>query len=562
MGLAVLLAVVVYLPSLRNAHALDDVGDIVENTAVHGLSNTAQILTSPYRGQVPPGRSPYRPITSLSYALSWTMADGAPFPFHAFNVALHAVNTALVTGLLTVLGAAPLLALVGGALFAVHPVHSEAIANGVGRGDALMTLFILLGVLAYLRPWRAEWMRVALVAAAYALALGSKENGVVLPALLIAVTFLSPDPAAGASSASDSAVGASPAPDAGSVGSTVSPPHRPLLSQWPLFLALATVLAAYLAARHQVLGTLIHRDAAPYIIILPASLRMTTAVANVTELARLLLVPNDLAADYGPEVIVPAAISSMRFWGGLAVAVGLVALGALSLRRGKWIALGVAWTVLAIAVVGNLVFPVGVWVAERTLYLPSVGVSFLVVGAWHRLGLGAPGAPEAPEAPKHVQSTFLAGAAVLVLLGGARTWTRNAAWASTESVFLTLAEEHPESYRAQWWMGQTLVDAGEFDRGLEWLRQAGDLNPNELRVQLDYVRGLLLAGRAEQALSVVSDLPPFDPARDVYLTQSHIQLDQLEEAQAAVRAGLSRFPADSRLRNQAQELGVEPGGDP
>ena len=341
----------------------------------------------------------------------------------------------------------------GGALFAVHPVHSEAIANGVGRGDALMTLFILLGVLAYLRPWRAEWRRVALVAAAYALAIGSKENGVVLPALLIAVTFL--------------------APGSGSVQSTDAPPHRPLLSQWPLFLALATVLAGYLTVRHQVLGTLIHRDDAPYIVILPASLRMTTAVANVTELARLLLVPNDLAADYGPDVIVPAAISSMRFWGGLAVAVGLVALGALSLRRGKWIALGVAWTVLAIAVVGNLVFPVGVWVAERTLYLPSVGVSFLAIGAWHRLGLGA---------PKRVQSTFLVGTAVLVLLGGARTWTRNAAWASTEAVFLTLAEEHPESYRAQWWMGQTLVDAGEFDRGLEWLRQAGDLNPNELRV--------------------------------------------------------------------------------
>ena len=201
------------------------------------------------------------------------------------------------------LGATPLLALVGGALFAVHPVHSEAIANGVGRGDALMTFFILLGVLAYLRPWPAEWMRVALVAAAYALALGSKENGVVLPALLIAVTFLAPRAAAGASSAPDSAVGASsapdsaveasPAPDGGSVASADAPPHRPLLSQWPLFLALATVLGGYLAVRHQVLGTLIHRDAAPYIIILPASLRMTTAVANVTELARLLLVPKD-----------------------------------------------------------------------------------------------------------------------------------------------------------------------------------------------------------------------------------------------------------------------------
>ena len=530
-ALAALLALVVYLPSLGNGHALDDERDIVANTAIHGLGNAAEILTSPYRGRVPPARSPYRPITSLSYAVSWTMGGGEPFAFHAFNVALHSLNTALVTGLLTVLGAAPFLALVGGALFAIHPVHSEAIANGVGRGDALMTLFVLLGVLAYLWPWRAELMRLALVAAAYALALGSKENGVVLPALLAAVTLLAPGPSAG----------------------NRERPLRSLLSQWPLFLALAAVLSAYLVVRYQVLGTLVHRDAAPYIIILSASARMSTAVANVTELARLLLVPNDLVADYGPDVIVPATVSSLRFWGGLAVALGLVALAALSVRRGKWIALAVAWTVLSIAVVANLVLPVGVWVAERTLYLPSVGVSFLAIGAWYRLGEGA---------PRRVQSALLGLAAVLVLLGGARTWSRNAAWADTEAVLLTLAEEHPESYRAQWWMGKALIDAGQFERGLEWLRQAGDLNPNELGVQLDYVRGLLMAGLSEEALSVVSALPSFDPARDVYLTQSHIQLNQLEEARAAVRQGLSRFPSDSRLRGQADELGIDPGGAP
>jgi tetratricopeptide (TPR) repeat protein len=536
-GVTLLLAVVVYLPSLGNGHALDDLGDIVENSAVHGVGNAAEILTSPYRGRVPPGRSPFRPITSLSYALSWSMGSGAPLPFHGFNVALHAANTGLVTALLSVLGAAPALALVGGALFAVHPVHSEAVANGVGRGDALMTLFVLLGVLAYLRPWRSGWIRAVLVAAAYAMALGAKENGVVLPALLVAVTLLAP---------SGARVGETDGPTGG-------PGDRSLLSDWPVFACLAAVLVGYLALRYQVLGTLFHRDAAPYIIILPASVRMATALANVTELARLLLFPADLAADYGPDVIIPATISSIRFWGGLGVTFGLVTLGVMGFRRGRWITLGVAWTVLAIAVVGNLVFPVGVWIAERTLYLPSVGVSFLAIGAWQRLGVGA---------PERIRTALMGSAALLVLLGGARTWTRNAAWADTDAVLLTLAEEHPESYRAQWWMGQTLIDNGQFDRGIDWLRQAGELNPNELRVQLDYVRGLLLAGRSEEALSFVSELPPFDPSRDVYLTQSHIQLGQLDQAQAAVQQGLERFPNETRLINQARDLSVSLGGAP
>ena len=213
--------------------------------------------------------------------------------------------------------------------------------------------------------------------------------------------------------------------------------------------------------------------------------------------------------------------------------------------------LRVAWTVLAIAVVGNIVFPVAIWVAERTLYLPSVGVSFLAIGAWRRLG---------EYASQRVQALLMGSFALLILLGGVRTWTRNAAWADTETVMLTLAEEHPESYRAQWWIGQNLIDSGQFDRGLFWLRQAGDMNPNELRVQLDYVRGLLLAGRSEEALSIVVDLPPFHPTRDVYLTQSYIQLGHLEQAEAAVREGLSRFPTDSRLIDQARELGVDPEG--
>ena len=121
---------------------------------------------------------------------------------------------------------------------------------------------------------------------------------------------------------------------------------------------------------------------------------------------------------------------------------------------------------------------------------------------------------------------------------------------------MTLAEEHPESFRAQWWMGMRLIDAGEQTRGLAWMSRAVDLNPNELRLRLDFVRGLLLAGRSEEALALVSGLPPADPARDVYLTQSHIQLDQPDRAREAVQDGLARFPEDARLMRQARELGV------
>ena len=533
-AMAVILSLVVYLPSLGNGFALDDTGDIVENTVVHGLANSSEILTSPYRGRVPPERSPYRPLTSLTYALNWSMGSGSPLPFHAFNVAFHAANTALVTILLTTLGAAPPLALLGGAIFAVHPVHVEAVANSVGRGDALMALFVLLGVLAYLRRFRSEWIRVGLVGLAYALALAAKENGVVLPVLLVVLSLLFP----GRSERG---------------GWSGSPS---VSTQLPLFGTLAGVLLLYLGLRYQVLGTLFHRDAAPYIVTLPASLRMSTAVANVTEFLRLFLFPADLAADYGPDVILPTGVGALRFWlgGGMLLAVGTVAVA--SVRRSPWIALGTVWITLSLAVVGNVLFPVGVWVAERTLYLPSVGISLLAVGlGQHTVGF-------LRESPPRLRPIAVGAATLLVILGGARTWTRNAAWYDTEAVFMTLAEEHPEAFRAQWWMGMRLIDAGDQIQGLEWLKQAVSINPNELRLQLDFVRGLLLAGRSEEALVIVSDLPPADPARDVYLTQSHIQLGQPDLALEAVQGGLSRFPEDARLMRQARELGVSPETNP
>jgi thioredoxin-like negative regulator of GroEL len=106
-------------------------------------------------------------------------------------------------------------------------------------------------------------------------------------------------------------------------------------------------------------------------------------------------------------------------------------------------------------------------------------------------------------------------------------------------------------------MGMRLIDAGDQAQGVEWLRQAVGVNPNELGLQLDFVRGLLLTGRSEEALVIVSSLPPTDPARDVYLTQSHIQLDQPDRAREAAQQGLARFPEDARLRRQARELAAE-----
>jgi len=522
-----LIALAVYLPSIRNGFAFDDERDIRDNPAIVDAAGPLDVALSPYRGDVPSGRSPYRPVTSLSNWLNWVGGGGNAAPFHMVNVLLHTLACVLVVQLLLAVGASEVSALIGGALFAFHPVHVEAVANVVGRADVLMTLFCLVGALGFLDRRLSQVTRALVVAVSYALALGAKENGVALPGLLLLLLVL---------------------PVERRHETEEDPKARTLGPELRVLAPTLVVLLGYLAVRWSVLGTLVHRDTAPYVALLSTGERVATAVANLTHLGRLLLVPVDLAADYGPDVVVTAGPTSPRFWLGV-VSVALTgALAWVLWRRNRLGAVALGWIALSVLVVSNLVLPIGVWIAERTLYLPSVGVA---------LGVAALVQSVEQHAPRRMASVWT-GTAVLALAAGWRTLDRIPSWSDTDTVLSTLADEHPESFRSQWWLARRLTDVGDLDGGLRWFEVATRTSPNDLRLALDHARTLLLAGRPQDAEAIVAPLPPTDPARFVYLAQSKIMTGRPEEAREDVREGLMRFPRDARLLAQASELDVEP----
>jgi 4-amino-4-deoxy-L-arabinose transferase-like glycosyltransferase len=112
-----------------------------------------------------------------------------PFTYHLVNVLLHAGNSALVYRLFVALVKARGVALAGAAAFALHPIHTEAVANTVGRAELLANAFVLLSWWWYLKwddaPARAKARWLAASLAAFALALFTKEHTVILPGLLV-----------------------------------------------------------------------------------------------------------------------------------------------------------------------------------------------------------------------------------------------------------------------------------------------------------------------------------------------------------------------------------------
>jgi predicted Zn-dependent protease len=148
--------------------------------------------------------------------------------------------------------------------------------------------------------------------------------------------------------------------------------------------------------------------------------------------------------------------------------------------------------------------------------------------------------------------------AVLVLISTVHAADRSMVWADDETLFVDLAERHPESFRAQWWIGGRFVDGGDLERGVTWLERAHQTNPNGALLALDYARALLLVNRAVEAEEVVRPIPIFlHPSQPVFLAQSLIVQGRRDEAAVVVREGLRAHPTEARLRDQARQLGID-----
>src|SRR3989454_1855914 len=166
---------VVYLGTLWNRWAWDDLTIIYTNAFVHTPSALWRAFAAAYWPDAF-GGGLYRPLTIASYAVDWQL--GAAAWFHGVNLLWHAATSVAVT-LLARRWSGDRAALVAGLIFAVHPVHVEAVANIVGRAELMAALFALLAVYAALDRDSLGWSLLASVAA-----LLSKETGAVVPALI------------------------------------------------------------------------------------------------------------------------------------------------------------------------------------------------------------------------------------------------------------------------------------------------------------------------------------------------------------------------------------------
>lgn len=443
--LVALVGALVYLNALANKFAYDDVHIIVDNERIHSLSTLPEALSRAYwpdeHGE---DQGLWRPTTTAFLGLQWALWGDNPAAFHAVNVAAHALTSALVVLLLAELATLPV-AFVAGAIFALHPVHTEAVANVIGIAEIISTLFFLLACLLHIRGGPvSRWKTVLPVTGLYLLAFGAKEIAVTLPGAIFLI-------------------------DAARQRIGFSELAAYLRARWRLYLALATAAGVLLGLRFAVLGSIANPIGPLGADLLSQGVPRIWTLAEIwSHYVRLMVFPLDLSSDYSPNVI-PIRLG----WHALNAAGVIMVLAILAGCLAAWrredmgagrdtariVAFGVLWFMITISPVANVVFLAGVLLAERTLYLPSVGV--VAAMAW--LGV---------RMYERRRTAAVAAAVAAVTFMSWRTWTRNPEWRDNGQVFGRMIEDYPHSGRSQWVLGDLFLMRGRVSEGLVSYRAA------------------------------------------------------------------------------------------
>ena len=131
-------AALLFLPGIRYGFVQDDRAIIAANPAAHSVAAALRAVDQPYWPR-PAAGGLYRPLTILSYAVDWSLSGGSAGWLHLMNAVWHSLATFLVMLALARWVPEPGV-LAAGLVFAVHPVHVEAVAGLVGRADLLVTV--------------------------------------------------------------------------------------------------------------------------------------------------------------------------------------------------------------------------------------------------------------------------------------------------------------------------------------------------------------------------------------------------------------------------------------
>jgi hypothetical protein len=470
---------------ISNTWVQDDLPIIRGNLLVHTLAHPWVLFGQAY-WPWPYPQDLYRPLTMISFAVQWVVGGGHEPTFRVVSILLYLGATFAVYRLaLRCLG--PGAAWVAAAWFAVHPVHVEAVAVAVNQAELVVAILLSLLVAAYLdrrrsgAPLTKRWM--ALIVVGYLAAMLFKENGAMLPAFLVAAELTIID-------------------DGRSW-------RERLTLLRPLYLWFVLVAVCLAEVRTRVLaGNTKGSFTAEALGGLHIGGRALTMLGVVPQWFRLLFWPAHLQADYSPGEIV-----GTTHWGaaqslGALLLIATAVLAWFCWRRRPVVTFGILWTAIGLIPISNVLIPTGIVLAERTLFLSSVGV--VIAGT----ALLWPAGVWLYARGSIARIAVATGAIVLLAMGLSRSASRQMVWHDSAALWFQSITDAPRSWRAHHAYAAVLFGVDmKHTAELEY-RKAMDLYPAALPVYIDLADKYRGAGMCEPALHLYQEVLIMMPAHN------------------------------------------------
>jgi protein O-mannosyl-transferase len=466
--------VVIYANTLANGFAMDDGLYIFENSKV--TEPTLRGLFQPH-----PFSNVFRPLTFATLSFNFVTAHEHAFSYHLFNLLLEAMVAVLLflllRELLVPMADASLIAFAAALLFAVHPIHTEAVASIANRSEILAAGFVFAAWLLHLKG------RPIPALLCYSLALLSKESAVVFLPIVVVVDY---------------------------VRGNWKPVWR--------YLEIAGTTIVYLAVLWTVSGghfgdpdTIFLDNPLKY---LPLLLRVPNAIRIAWKYLGLMVYPRTFSVDYSYNAIplysrwpqlLPATLA--------AAGVILLWLWAVKTRRVAWAIAGSVY-LIGFSVTANILIPTGTIMGERLAYFSSAGFCLAAALLWWML---------VTRKRELAWTLLIAASAVL----GVRTIIRNADWRNDNTISQSAVDAEPDSAKMRANLAVVQIKDKRYDAARENLAVSLQIYPDFADAIEDL--GLLQykTGHREDARRLFQIAYGMTPEHDVHFALKTVNLAAL-----------------------------------
>lgn len=476
-------AILLYANTLWNGYAFDDRMVIQENVIVKkGFAGIPELLTTTHlRGFIRLPNDKYRPMSLVMFAAEYGMAGANPMVGHLVNILLFAGCVVLTFLFLrNIFGAEKtMVAFAAAMLFAVHPVHTEIVANIKSRDELLSYLLGLLSLMQFVGYARQGGTgRLWGGALLYLPALMSKEN-VIMFLGIVPLLFLF----------------------------YVNDEKKRSIH---IISAVAVTAAVFIGLAYTVIrinGTGLPHEASDFslnaLIAAPdAATRYATAIYALGIYLKLLFVPYPLLCNYSYSSIPFVGFGNVWVLITIAVYGTLIAAGMYRLRKKKRdpLAFAILFYLLVMALFSNLFAMLGSQVAERFLFLPSMGFCLAIAMGMEWIVYRGKKADEIQAGNK----MLLLLIPVLVLFAPL-TIARNADWKDNATLFSADVANSPDDCRLNFFMaGVAAPPAGATDpqaykEQIQYLQRALSIYPDFIQAHTSLAQVYAAVGQYDSA---------------------------------------------------------------